>query len=45
MSSFGFGNMFGSMFMNMNGMMLNMERLFVSILCKVGYYRIFSTIR
>eukprot|EP00105_Crassostrea_gigas_P011181 XP_011426737.1 PREDICTED: myeloid leukemia factor 2-like [Crassostrea gigas] len=28
MSPFGFGNMFGSMFMNMNGMMSNMERSF-----------------
>lgn len=37
MSPFGFGNMFGSMFMNMNGMMSNMERSFVSTLCKVGY--------
>lgn len=30
MSPFGFGNMFGSMFMNMNSMMSNMERSFVS---------------
>lgn len=30
MSPFGFGNMFGGMFMNMNSMMSNMERSFVS---------------
>lgn len=45
MSPFGFGNMFGSMFMNMNGMMSNMERSFVSTLCKVGYHLIFPTTR